>query len=72
MNWKDTLEIIEPLVTERGYLEARAFVSSRKTHEKRFLLFKLVKETEFLIANTPLRGISIRAKHSPTDFIIVY
>ena len=45
MNWEETLEAIKPLVSERGYQEAKLFVMSRKTTVKQGLFFSREVET---------------------------
>lgn len=73
MNWEETLNVIEPLVSERGYLIAKAFLLSRRTYEEGIWIFKRIEETKFIIETTLTGdGIVLKPKHNDFDFIIIY
>lgn len=73
MNWKETLEAIKPLVSTRGYMEARIFVTSRKTTTERGIFFNREVETKFeLKPAICANGVVIRVVDKSYDFTIVY
>lgn len=64
MNWQEVLETIQPLVSERGYQEARIFVMSRKTKAKRGLFFTHEVDTKFTLEPEYFgHGIVIRSDY---------
>lgn len=71
MNWKETLEAIKPLVSTRGYMEARIFVTSRKTTTKG-IFFSREVETKFELKPTMCEGVAIKVVGKNFDFTIVY
>lgn len=72
MNWQEVLEAIKPLVSTRGYMEARIFVTSRKT-TKQGIFFSREVETKFELEPTiRANGVVIRVVDKSYDFTIVY
>lgn len=73
MNWEEVLKVVEPLLSNRGYLQARAFVMSRKTYECGWWIFKKSRETQFLASPTATgEGLCLRVEHDTWDWVIVY
>lgn len=73
MNWKETLNIIKPLVLQRGYLMARAFLLNRKTHKTGVWFLNKLKKTKFIIKGSLYNnGVVLKLKHNIMNFINIY
>ena len=70
MNWEEALKEIKPLVSKEGYLQAKAYLTSRKTSMQGIWPFRQEKETKFTLAPTFTgEGIIIEAKGYDDVFI---